>query len=137
MTTIYYNQKSDKSFDGSNGAVHEEIIRLGDKGLFIKVYHKDKNDVYKIMIIGKDGDFTMKTSKGKDSDVKEKKMSKAEVIKEIKKNDKLAFASDFAEKFESSISRLGSRKGSRKSTNKKGSRKGSSRKSTSRKGSKK
>jgi len=119
MSLTYYHAKSDKSFDGTDSSVHEEIIKLGPKGLFIKAYHKDKKEIYKISVSGSGGSYVLRTSKGKDSKVDEQTLSKADLIKEIKKNDKLNFALDFAEKFSSSISRAkGSKKGTRKGTKK-------------------
>jgi len=76
--------------------VHEERIMQGDKGVSIKFYSKKDDEIEKISIYGNDGEYKMKIQK--DGKVEEKKLSHDEVVKEVSKNKKLAFAESFVSK---------------------------------------
>lgn len=73
---------------------HEEQIVDGPKGVSIKYFSKDKSGQEKISIYFKNGEYIMKVDMN--GEKSEKKLSKSEVLEELKKNKKLKFAADFA-----------------------------------------
>ena len=111
--------------------VHEEYAIHGDKGTTIKFYHKENDKIMKVIVIKKaEGYFMKSTVDGKTSE--KEKLTKDELLDELKKHKELKFAIDFVKS--AKLSRASSRKGSRKGSRKM-SRKGS--KKSSKKGSKK
>jgi uncharacterized Fe-S cluster-containing radical SAM superfamily protein len=102
--------------------IHEENVIEGSKNTLIKLYHKEDNVIQKIIILGKDDEFTVKISDG--SKVDEKKMNRKEVAELINSMKELAFAKPYAKTMKGGRKRKGSKKGSHKDS-KKGSRKGS------------
>lgn len=121
-----------------HSVVHEEFIAHGEKGLTIKFFHKEGKEVMKVVIVKKPEGFMMKTTMG--GKTSEAMLSKADLVKELKKHKQLKFAVDFVESAKNlarpkrSSRKAGSKKGSRKvsrpkRSSKKGSRKGSKRSS--------
>lgn len=111
----------------------EELIVEGDEGVTIKYFHKNSSGMEKIHIKKQGDNYVMKTQTGDQKD--EKTLSKEEFLKELSKNKKLKFASQFAKTQTGSSllfggAKKGSKKGSKKSS-KKGSKK-SSKKSSKR-----
>ena len=115
--------------------VHEEYAIHGDKGTTIKFYHKENDKIMKFIVLKKaDGYFMKSTIDGKTTE--KEKLTKDEMLDELKKHKELKFAVDFVKS--AKLSRAGSKKGSKKSSkrgSRRMSRKGSKR--GSKKGSKK
>ena len=115
--------------------VNEEYIIKGDKGLKIKYYHKEDDDIEKIVITGSDDKYKMKYYKNKEDVVETEFNSEKELMAEIKKNKKLKFAVEQmkggAVQLEGGAKKKASKKASKK-VSKKGSKK-ASKKTSSRK----
>uniref|UniRef100_A0A6C0EC76 Uncharacterized protein n=1 Tax=viral metagenome TaxID=1070528 RepID=A0A6C0EC76_9ZZZZ len=107
--------------------VHEEYVINGTKGLRIKYYHKENDNIEKIVVGTKgDGNYFLKTTKNKDTKTEEN-LSKDDLLKVLKKDKSLDFALDYIKKEMKGGSRKTSRKTkkSSKKSSKKGSKKGS------------
>ena len=85
------------------------------------MYSKNGDKVEKITIHGSGDDFVMKVTK--DGSQEEKKLTKAELMTELKKNKKLDFAADFA-KSQKGGELMRARRRSSKKSSKKTSKKG-------------
>jgi len=105
--------------------VEEEMITEGSRGIMIKYFSNNKGEKEKIVITGKNGEFSMRTMKNGESD--EKKLDKKEFLAVVGKNRNLAFAKAFAKTQEGGEllfggakkrSKKGSKKGSKKSSKK-------------------
>ena len=144
LELLFENKKRHIDIKGQKSNVHEEYFVKGDRGVMIKYYHKDKDGIEKILIVGRDDKFILKTMNGDNTD--EKTITKDELVKEVSKNKKLAFAKELinevqlggkkrSRKGSKKVSKKSSRKGSKKGGSRKGSKKGT--KKRSKKGSKK
>ena len=131
MSTKEMHSVNEKYVKDGKVVVHEEFAIHGEKGLTIKFYHKENDKIMKVVIVKKSEGFSVKMTM--DGKTEESTLTKADLLKELKKHKQLKFAVDFIESAKG-LARSGSRKGSKKGS-KKGSRKGS--RKMSRKGSKK
>jgi hypothetical protein len=102
--------------------IHEENVIEGSRNILIKLYHKEGDKIQKIIIVGKDNEFTVKIFDGSKTD--EKKMNKKEVKELINSMKELEFAKSYAKTMTGGRKRKGSKKNSKKGS-RKGSRKGS------------
>ena len=117
MPLEYLHEQTSKSVVGDTVVIHEEQVIHGDKGLTIKFYHKEKGQIMKVLVVHRGGEYIMKTTT--DGKTDEKKLTKADLIKELKANKNLKFALEYVQSAKSlSRSKAGSRKGSRKGSKK-------------------
>ena len=91
--TKYLHHVLNKSVKDDDATTYEEMIVEGPKGIMVKLYTKDKNNVEKIVIRGTGNNFEMTTQNGEDKNLKS--LSKEEMLDEFKKNKKLKFAAEF------------------------------------------
>ena len=138
----YLHKQLKESLKDGKKTTEEEVIIDGPKGVTIKMYSKNGDKIEKITIHGSGDEFVMKTTKDGSQD--EKKLTKSELMAELKKNKKLEFAADFAKSQKGGelmrSRRKSSKKASKKSSkkaSKKASKKGSRKQSRAKKGSKK
>ena len=133
----YLHKVLNQSLKDGVSETYEESIIDGPRGVTIKLYKKDATGVERILIVGTDNKYTMKTKNGDKED--EKTLDKDGLMDEIKKNKSLKFAAEFAKtqkggklftklfggkKPSKKSSKSGSKKVSKK-TSKKSSKKGS------------
>jgi len=119
--------------------VHEEFVIQGDKGLKIKFYNKENDNINKIVITGKGDEYKMKTYKNKDPG-NEETLTKTQLMDVLKKNKLLSFAKEQMKggaitELSGGAKKYGSKKVSSKkaSSKKASSKKASSKKSYSKK----
>jgi hypothetical protein len=111
----YLHKVLTQSLKDGVAETHEELIVDGPKGITIKLYKKKDDVVEKIMIMGKDDKFTLKTQKGDAKDSKD--LTRSELLAELSKNKSLKFAAEFA-KTQKGGQLLGGRKTSKKASKK-------------------
>ena len=124
------------SLKNGKKVLDEEYVIEGEKGLKIKYYHKEDEDIEKIVITGSDDKYKMKYYKNKEEVVETEFNSEKELMTEIKKNKKLKFAVEqmkggAIKELEGGAKKKSSKKASKK-VSKKASKK-SSKKTSSRK----
>jgi len=127
MAGLYLHEVSERKIVDGKKYVHEESVIHGDKGLTIKLYHKEGENATKVIVVKKGDGYLMKVMA--DGKTDEKTLSKDDLIKELKKDKQLKFAVEYVEKAKNlsrtkRSSKKGSKKGSKKAS-KKGSKKGS------------
>ena len=123
MPLEFLHQQTSKSVVGDTVVIHEESVVHGDKGLTIRFYHKEKGHKMKVLVVGKGtGEYVMKRSEDDKAPV-ETKLSKSDLVKELKADKNLKFALEYVQSAKTLArskagSRKGSKKGSRKSSRK-------------------
>lgn len=90
----YLHKVLNQTLKNGVAETHEEVIIDGQKGVTVKLFHKDADGIERITISGKDDSFVMRTQSGEKKD--EKTLTKDEMLKELSKNKMLKFAADFA-----------------------------------------
>lgn len=115
MPLEYLHQQTSKSVVGDTVVIHEENVVHGDKGFRINFYHKEKGHKMKVVVTAKTpGEYIMKRMED-DKPVEEKKLSKADLIKELKSDKNLKFALEYVQSAKTlSRPKKSSRKSSRK-----------------------
>lgn len=86
-----YSSSVQQIKDGTR-IVDEQYVIVGEKGIKIKYYCVKNDDIEKIVITGKDGEYTMK--KTKDNNTVESKLNNKDLLNELK-DSKLKFAKDY------------------------------------------
>ena len=123
MPLEYLHEQVSKSIVGDTVVIHEEQVVHGDKGFRINFYHKEKGHKMKVTVSAKNpGEYVMRRMED-DKPAEEKKLSKAELVKELKADKNLKFAVEYVQSAKTLArskagSKKGSRKGSRKSSRK-------------------
>ncbi len=145
MSAKFLHEVNEKQVKDGKVMVHEELIIHGEKGVTMKFYHKESDKIMKVVIVKKPDGYLMKTVM--DGKAAESTISKADLVKELKKHKQLKFildyiesAKDLARPVKRGSRKAGSRKGSKKGSKRGGARKMSkkgSKKAGSKKGSKK
>lgn len=128
----YLHKELRESIVGDVKTTYEEYITDGPRGIMIKLYSKTKDGVEKIVIVGKEDKYNMKTISG--DKVSEKTLTKKELFAELKENKKLKFAADFAKTQKGG--ELLMERPKRKTGSKRGTKRGSKQKTGSKRGSK-
>ena len=125
-------EKTNKSIKDGKKIIHEESIVSGDKGLIIKYFHKEDENVEKITIRQENGKF--KIVRMSDGKSEEEILAKNDLIDRLTKIKYLKFALDYLKEMKGGQGRQ--RRSSKKSRDSSGSRKRKSkRQSRSRKSS--
>ena len=84
----YFHKVLQQSVKNDKASTYEENVVDGPRGLSIKYFSKSGDKVEKIAIYGKDDSFTMNVDGNKTE------INREQMLKEIKSNPKLKFASD-------------------------------------------
>ena len=94
MSLKYLHKILNESLKNGVREAYEEQIIEGPRGITIKMFKKDADGVERILIVGKDDKYKMKTQKGEKRD--EKELTLKEMLSEIKNNKSLKFAAEFS-----------------------------------------
>jgi len=85
-----------KSYDGKSWTVHEEAVKIDNRGVIVKYYHKDDKKKEKIVIYQKEGKYVIEMTSGDKKDSREVEQEKIE--DEVKKIKPLEFAQKYFKK---------------------------------------
>ena len=85
-----------KSYDGKSWTVHEEAVKIDQRGVIVKYYHKDDKKKDKIVIYQKDDKYVIEMTSGDKKDTREVEQGKIE--DEVKKIKPLEFAQKYFKK---------------------------------------
>lgn len=121
MSAKFLHEVNEKQVKDGKVMVHEELIIHGDKGVTMKFYHKENDKIMKVVIVKKPEGYLLKTVM--DGKAGESTMSKADLLKEVKKHKQLKFIQDYLESAKDLARPV--KRGSRKAGSRKGSKKGS------------
>lgn len=66
-----YHENILKSIKNNKRNTHEELVIYGDKGLRVKYFHVEGDNVEKITVTSKDGKYYLKTTTNKETNVEE------------------------------------------------------------------
>jgi hypothetical protein len=94
MSLKYLHKVLNESLKDGVREAYEETIIEGPRGVTIKMFKKYADGVEKILIVGKEYKYKMKTQKGEKKD--EKDLTLKEMLSELKSNKALKFAAEFA-----------------------------------------